>query len=255
MVATQWIFLGFYLTLMRIPPAASTITLSRFQPVSGFSQECTDTYNTPLSACTALDFANGQPCSKSCIDFLDNLTATIQKACQGTKVNRDTLMGKFFTFRGTKTICPNAQGSSGSDAANGVDVEPTTTVTSKFQPSGIPEPTQDSFTEPTTAISSLAVPVNPATSSSSLITSVTTLDSTAAITTSVPTIPLSVLTAASTTEAVKPEATDNSEKLKATNGDGGGTPFDVTSSSHHSLRPMTLGTFLLVWFATLTCLV
>ena len=216
MVAIQWRFLTLCLIFARILPTASTITLSKFQPVTGFSEECTNTYNTPLSACTALDFADGRPCSQSCIMFLDTLTTTIQKACQGTKVHPDTLMGMFFTFHGTKSICPNAQGSTGADA----------------------------FGQQNTA-------------STTFTTSVTPLDSAPSAATSITTIPLSALTAALTTitTTVMPDTTDTPKKVKATNGDGGGTPFDITSSSHHNLRPMTLGPSIIVGFAILTCLI
>lgn len=249
-------FLGICLIFARLHPTASTITLSRFQPVTGFSDECTNTYNTPLSACTALDFANGRPCSQSCIKFLDNLTATIQKACQGAKAYPDTLMGMFFTFQGTKAICPNAQGS---DAANGGGVQPIITLTSNIEPSPIPEPIQDKSTEiPKTTTPEPTVISNPAVpdiSAETSTTSVTPLDSAAATATSITTIPLSVLTAASTITAGLPEKTDKAEKVEATDGDGGGTPFDITSSSHHGLRPTSLGALVIAGFALLTCLI
>lgn len=256
MVAIRWSILGLYLIFTRIRPTSSTITLSKFQPVTGFPVDCTNTYNTPLSACTALDFTNGKPCSQSCINFLDNLTATIQEACQGTKAYPDTLMGMFFTFRGTKAICPNAQGSAGSDVANGIDGQPSITFTSNIKPSPISDPVQDGPTQNSetstpgpTAISTPAVPDNSAGS-----TLVTPLGSATVAATSVTTIPLSVLTAASTTSAGSPESTKKPEKLQSTDGDGGGTPFDITSSSHHNLRPMSLRASMMLGFAVLTCL-
>ena len=258
MVAIRWSVLGLCLIFTRIHPTSSTITLSKFQPVTGFPEECTNTYNTPLSACTALDFTDGKPCSQSCIKFLDNLTATIQEACQGTKAYPDTLMGMFFTFRGTKAICPNAQGSAGSNAANSIDGQTSITLTSNIKPSPIPDPVQDRPTQNSetstpgpTAISSPAVPDNSAGTSSTLIIP---LDSATATATSVTTIPLSVLTAASITSAGSPESTKKPEKLQSTDGDGGGTPFDITSSSHHNIRPMSLRASVILGFAVLACL-
>lgn len=227
MVAIRWSFLGLCLIFICICPTASTITLSKFQPVTGFSEECTNTYNTPLSACTALDFTNGKPCSQSCIKFLDNLTATIQKACQGSKAYPDTLMGMFFTFQGTKAICPNAQGPAG------IDGQTSATVTSNIKPSPISDPVQDRPTD----------------------SSETTVPSPTVAATSVTTIPLSVLTAAPTNSAGLPESTKQPEKLQPTDGDGGGTPFDITSSSHHNLRPISWRASMMLGFAVLTCLI
>lgn len=255
----RWSFLGLCLMLTRIRPTTSTITLSKYQPVTGFSVDCTNAYNTPLSSCTTLDFAEGKPCSQSCIKFLDNLTATIQRACRGAKVSTNTLMGMFFTFDGTKAMCPNAQGSDGSGTANGVDGQLSITVTSKIKPSRIPEPIQDRPTptpeattpEPTATFSS-AVHEG---SLGTFTTSVTPLDSATAATTTVTTIPLSLLTAASITTAGSPESTAKPENLQASDGDGGGTPFDITSSSDHNLRPMSLRASMILGFVILTCLI
>ena len=255
----HWSFLGLCLVFTRIRPTTSIITLSIYQPVIGFSEECTNAYNTPLSSCTSLDFAKGKPCSQSCIKFLDNLTATIQRACRGAKAYPDTLMGMFFTFQGTKAMCPNAQGSDGSDAANGIDGQPSITVTSNIEPSRIPEPIQDRPTPtPETTTPGPTATFGSAVHESSLgtfTTSVTPLDSATAATTPVTTIPLSALTAASTTTAGSPESTGKPENLQATDGDGGGTPFDITSSSYHNLRPMSLRASMILGFVVLTCLI
>jgi hypothetical protein len=245
MVALHTRFLGLYWILGRVLATTNDITLSNFQSVTGFSKACTDAYNTPLSACTTLDFDEGGHCSDLCIDFLDELTATIQKACQGAKAYPKTLIGMFFIFEGTTAVCPNARGESVSDVADIIEDQPTITVISNASPSNALESIDDnSGPAPETPVPMTSAP-------QVLSEAVTTLPTTA---TSVTTIPLSVLTAA-TTIAAAAETTATAPKLEATIGDGGGTPFDITSSSYRNLTPVWLGAWVMVLLGILTCLV
>jgi hypothetical protein len=258
MVALHTRFLGLYWMLGRVLATTNDITLSNFQSVTGFSKVCTDTYNTPLSACTTLDFDEGGHCSDLCIDFLDELTATIQKACQGAKAYPKTLIGMFFIFEGTTAVCPNARGESVSDGADIIEDQPTITVISNAIPSNASESIDDnSAPAPETPVPMTSAPqVLSEAVPETLITSVTPSDSTTLPTTatSVTTIPLSVLTAA-TTIAAAAETTATAPKLETTIGDGGGTPFDITSSSYRNLTPMWLGAWVMVLLGILTWLV
>ena len=95
-------------------PTINAITLSDFQPINGFSTQCTQSYNTPLQDCTQSDFQNGHACSSSCIAFLEALTKMLNTDCKGTSAFPNTLIGLFFSQQGTSTLCPNVLGSSGS---------------------------------------------------------------------------------------------------------------------------------------------
>jgi hypothetical protein len=258
MVVLRSRFLGLYLMFGCVLATTEDITLSHFQGVTGFSKSCTDTYNTPLSDCTSLDFDDGGQCSDSCIDFLDELTATIQKACQGAKAYPTTLIGLFFIFEGTKAVCPNARRESVLDEADVIEDQPTIVLTSMSSPSNAPESIDDSSAPaPETPVTTTsAPPVQSEAVPETRITSVTPSDfatlPTAA--TSITTIPLSVLTAA-TPIAAAAETTTKAPKLEATIGDGGGTPFDITSSSDRNLIPMWLGAWVMLCFGILTWLV
>lgn len=100
--------------LMLLLPTLNALTLSDFQPINGFSAQCTQTYNTPLQGCTKSDFQSGHPCSTDCITFLEALTEMLNTNCKGTSAFPNTLIGLFFSQQGTSTLCPNVLGSSGS---------------------------------------------------------------------------------------------------------------------------------------------
>ena len=88
--------------------ATATVSLSQFQAIVGFPQACTNAYQTPVTACTASDFSNGAPCSANCISGLQQITTSINAACQGSKANPDSLIGLFFQNKGVDSLCPNS---------------------------------------------------------------------------------------------------------------------------------------------------
>lgn len=94
------------------------ITLTQFQPISGFTDQCTKAYNTPLSACSTSDFQSGGSCSTGCISFLQQLTQVINTQCKGISAFPNTLIGLFFAHEGVSTLCPNSVGSSGGSSGN-----------------------------------------------------------------------------------------------------------------------------------------
>ena len=99
--------------------AATSITLSQFQQISGFSETCTAAYNTPLNQCTQSDFENGRSCSMSCVEALEKVSAYLTTACAGIKAYPDTLIGLFFGGHGVEVLCPNVHDSGGSTGSTG----------------------------------------------------------------------------------------------------------------------------------------
>ena len=100
--------------LVLLLPIINALTLSEFQPINGFSAQCTQSYNTPLQGCTRSDFQSGHSCSTDCITFLEALTKMLNTDCKGISAFPNTLIGLFFSQQGTSTLCPNVLGSSGS---------------------------------------------------------------------------------------------------------------------------------------------
>ena len=101
---------AFYLTL--ILATVNAITLSDFQPISGFPASCANAYNSPLSSCSASDFQNGSQCSTSCIAYLEALTKMLLQQCAGTKTVPNTLIFLFLNNQGTSTLCSDVSGDS-----------------------------------------------------------------------------------------------------------------------------------------------
>ena len=107
------------LTSLIANATATSITLSQFQQISGFSETCTAAYNTPLTQCTESDFENGRSCSMNCVEALEKVSACLTTACRGIKAYPDTLIGLFFGGGGVEALCPNVHDSGGSTGSTG----------------------------------------------------------------------------------------------------------------------------------------
>ncbi|MCJ1283947.1 hypothetical protein MMC26_003278 [Xylographa opegraphella] len=100
--------------------SASSISLSSFQQIYGFSATCTAAYNTDIPGCTTSDFTSNNPCSISCISGLEVISALLNSACQGTEADPSTLIGLFFHGNGVSALCPNVvSGSTPQSSAGG----------------------------------------------------------------------------------------------------------------------------------------
>ena len=109
----------FILIYLVVNTMATAITLSIWQPISGFSESCCAAYNTPLTQCAQSDFENGRSCSMSCVAMLEEVSALLQKACRGTRSDPDTLIEMFLSGGGVQALCPNVQESGGSTGNTG----------------------------------------------------------------------------------------------------------------------------------------
>ncbi|KAI4122349.1 MAG: hypothetical protein LQ338_005864 [Usnochroma carphineum] len=116
-------------------------SLTQLQPIAGFSDACTQAYETPLTACTVSDFYEGATCSAQCIAFLEAMTKLLNEECKGITTFPNTLIGMFFQKTAVKKLCPNVdvapipaagagQGGKPSQAAETVDSTSTPSVVS-----------------------------------------------------------------------------------------------------------------------------
>ena len=110
--------------LLLVLPTIHALTLSDFQPINGFSAQCTQSYNTPLQGCTQSDFQSDHSCSANCITFLEALTKMLNTDCKGISAFPNTLIGLFFSQQGTSTLCPNVLGTSGSGGGDQASYAP-----------------------------------------------------------------------------------------------------------------------------------
>ena len=148
--------------------SSSSISLSQFQQIYGFSATCTAAYNTDIPGCTASDFTSNNPCSINCISGLEAISALLNSACQGTEADPNTLIGLFFAGNGVSALCPNVvsgsppQSSAGGESG-GNSMTATTSMMSQASMLTI------SSKVPTTITVSTSDRPNPATSTSSAL--------------------------------------------------------------------------------------
>lgn len=139
--------------LLLLLPTVNAISLADFQPINGFSDQCTQAYNTQLQGCSQSDFHNGgSHCSTECIAYLTALTKILNQDCAGTSALPNTLMGLFFIQRGTATLCPNVLGSSSNSGQLTVG-EQYTTVAKPSSETSTPSPSPAASSETTPSAS------------------------------------------------------------------------------------------------------
>ncbi|MCJ1404347.1 hypothetical protein MMC11_007572 [Xylographa trunciseda] len=250
--------------------SSSSISLSQFQQIYGFSATCTAAYNTDIPGCTASDFTSNNPCSINCISGLEAIAALLNSACQGTEADPKTLIGLFFEGNGVSALCPNvgqgpapqssmdgqSEGGSMTTTTNIMSITPPITtsfkasVTTTALTSDRPNPTASTTSAPphtlgsstastitkTTTSSAGSSTQNPEMSSSSISASPT--PSTAAT--------LGVSQSGSATQAgsgftktvvndgTAVVLTSQSEQTASNNPDafgGGGSPFEISNQS------------------------
>ena len=224
----------FLITLLRV---INAITLSQWQPITGFSQACVNAYNTPLTGCTASDFEQGS-CSTTCISFLEALTNILNAECGGTSAYPNTLIGAFFRDDGTSVLCRNVLGSSGDNnyvfttgvgEANTYTLEPYTS-TSVAAPSSLTSSTLPLLSAAPTSSTSLTTVTTSSASIAATTTRVAIVDTTIAPNT-LTSVPSPVSTSHVHEHASSTSTSSTSTKTSSGGDNGGGSPLDVGSSS------------------------
>ncbi|KAI4109330.1 MAG: hypothetical protein LQ339_001830 [Xanthoria mediterranea] len=147
------------------------ISLTELQPISGFSDACTQVYDTPLTDCALSDFYQGNICSSGCIAFLQDLTARLNEECEGVTAYPNTLIGMFFERTAIQRLCGGTQGATDSVVIAGpvesTTVESTSATSSRFS-SSTTSTVVETATMTATSTTSTAVP----STASSTLTSV-----------------------------------------------------------------------------------
>ncbi|KAL8751299.1 MAG: hypothetical protein Q9199_006512 [Rusavskia elegans] len=191
----RWIIVAS--TFLFIPYTLAHFSLSKLQPISGFSDACTKVYDTPLTDCALSDFYQGNTCSSGCVTFLGDLTARLNEECKGITALPNTLIGMFFNGTAIQQLCGGTQGTT--DSAGGADSVESATV------------------ESTSATSSRS-----STSTTSTVVETATMTATSTTSTALPS------TASSTLTSVVPSSTANAGQ---DSGDGSSTATAGGSST------------------------
>ncbi|CAO1599613.1 hypothetical protein XANCAGTX0491_003330 [Xanthoria calcicola] len=143
------------------PYTAAHISLTELQPISGFSDACTQVYETPLTDCALSDFYQGNICSSGCIAFLQDLTARLNEECEGVTAYPNTLIGMFFERTAIQRLCGGTQAATDTVVSAGpvesTTVESTSATSSRFS-SSTTSTVFETATMTATSTTSTAVP-------------------------------------------------------------------------------------------------
>ncbi|KAL8670966.1 MAG: hypothetical protein Q9168_004514 [Polycauliona sp. 1 TL-2023] len=171
MRSPRWIALASTSFLARHTLASFSINLSELQPISGFSDACTEAYNAPLSDCTLSDFYQGSTCSSACVNLLEDMTKRLNEDCKGITAFPNTLIGMFFKETAVQQLCPGGT----SDVTN--PAETATAESTSSSSSRLSTSTTSTFIETatltTTSITSSAAPSSTLSTRTSVVPSST----------------------------------------------------------------------------------
>ncbi|KAL9009963.1 MAG: hypothetical protein Q9173_005057 [Seirophora scorigena] len=158
-------------------------SLTQLQPIAGFSDACTQAYETTFDECTLSDFYEGSACSAQCVAYLEAMTTLLNDECRGITAFPNTLIGMFFKKTAIEELCPD------------VDVRTVTTAGPGQSSTPQIEPTS-----PSTALLPSEVSVEVMSTTTSLVTSTTVASSILSSTTE--TSPTSTTTSADSTSSI-----------------------------------------------------
>ncbi|KAL8997456.1 MAG: hypothetical protein Q9188_006319 [Gyalolechia gomerana] len=236
-------------------------SLSDLQPIAGFSDVCTQAYDSPLTDCTISDFYVGATCSPKCIAYLEAITKLLNDECRGITAFPDTLIGMFFQKTAIKKLCPNVGITTVTPTSPGQAPSPERTAGSTENVASF---TRTSVTPATPSQISIQVTLITSeietTTTASSILSTSTIPSTSSATTSVvlvsSTAPsrsgVDIVSAASSSPLTGPASNSGAEQASPTAGsqrnsggaqgdnDGdGGTVLDAASKADRGARAAT----------------
>ncbi|KAL8802390.1 MAG: hypothetical protein Q9200_006600 [Gallowayella weberi] len=176
--------------MMRLPRWASVVgalliahrslahfSLSQLQPISGFSDACTQAYNTPLDDCSISDFYEGNACSPKCYALLEAMTTLINDECRGITAFPSTLIGMFFGKKAVQELCSGVEATTVS--AGGADPSETAEAKSTSTPSSSSSMTTSTIVKTATTIDTSTVTPTLSSTTTSTQMSVTSPRSTA----------------------------------------------------------------------------
>ncbi|KAK5103490.1 hypothetical protein LTS08_002905 [Lithohypha guttulata] len=233
--------------------AAADITLSDLQPIAEFSNTCTQAYSTPIKKCDNVHFApigdlSFATCTRDCLNELNSLATTLQRACQSDGVKPGTIIAHAFQGDLGNWLCATGPYASATPtpistgtATNAKATSTKTTVSSSS--------TQSSSSSSSVSTTSATDTATESSSTESSSTQESTTEGTSTSATSV--------TSTSTSSSVTSSSASSTFSRSSTPASGVGqpaqTPFDSTpfdqlafsSEAGHILTSAVVGTMLL----------
>lgn len=143
----SWILLSRIIPVLLLCRGVTSISLSQFQQIQGFSVACEDVWQQQIPGCTVHDFESANQCSRSCLAGVEIINAEVLVACADAKVSENTLLGEFLLGDGVSAVCRQTTAT-----AKATTMTPTTTTegeTTTAMNTGQPQPQQQSQTTTT----------------------------------------------------------------------------------------------------------
>lgn len=261
---------------MRLPPCiaiAATFlfafhglahfSLTELQPISGFSDACTQAYETPLTDCKISDFYEGNICSPECVAFLQDMTRLLNDECRGTTAFPNTLIGMFFGKTAVQELCSGAEvttasagGADSSEPASAESTSPMSSFSSSISTSTIVQTATMTATSTASSTgSSLTSSIQSSVTTSPSPTSANSGQDSSDGSSNTSTLPETAPTPVSSPSGTQTGPTNSNQNSGGRNGgnnDGnGGTVLEAASTgsvkSIHGLLLITMWLALVLW--------
>lgn len=221
--------LSLQLILLLLSRHVTSISLSQFQQIQGFSDSCENVWQEDIPGCTKKDFAASNSCSRNCLAGVNIINAEVLVACAEARVSRNTLLGEFLAGFGVSALCGSSDTTTATiaDSTTATATAAKTTATSTSLTS-VHSTTTTALQETTTPPSVLSTAASATTSTPSSVTTSTTAtsitDLTLSFTGTTTASPTSIVSSPTTSEKTSSTSSSNTEAK----GFGGvGDAFDI----------------------------
>jgi hypothetical protein len=223
--------LSLQLILLLLSRHVTSISLSQFQQIQGFSDSCENVWQEDIPGCTKKDFATSNSCSRNCLAGVNIINAEVLVACADARVSSNTLLGEFLAGFGVSALCGSSDTTTAtiadSTTATATAVKTTATSTSLTSVHST-KTTTTAVQETTTPPSVLSTTASVTTSTPSSVTTSTTAtsitDLTLSFTGTTTTSPTSIISSPTTSAKTSSTSSSNTEAK----GFGGvGDAFDI----------------------------
>ncbi|TKX22051.1 hypothetical protein C1H76_5684 [Elsinoe australis] len=219
-------------------PSALAVSLADFAPrASNLPSACQSVYTSSITMCQPSDFEQ-RKCSKNCVNALNALRASVNKACTG--ISGHNILAAMMAGRGTQDLCPNADDYDDDDnqSSSSYAAAPTPSTTTTQAP---PPPSSTTTTQPpppsstTTTSAPATTSASDSSSTSSDRTTIVFATNTVVPQPSGSEVPTSIVFDSNTPSDVAATASRTSSQAAATSVRDSGSPFGGTEPGMEAL--------------------
>ncbi|XP_044718892.1 uncharacterized protein HRG_07457 [Hirsutella rhossiliensis] len=213
------------------------LTLSSLETISSAPLTCTLAYNAPIQGCSLGDFSK-KTCSRSCLQSIDGIQATIQTICGSTKASQNSLLSRAQKGGLVDALCGTGSGADTTvivTPSRSISVTPTSTTSTSSSSPRVSRASTPTLS-PSSTTSSTSIVAQPSNNPGSLEP------------TSTPSRPQPPADRETSTSSVAQGPTFSPQS-------GGGSPFDLATSTSPATKKQLSAMSILVGWALAALLV